>query len=508
MKSFHRTLARWTPPVVVVLLIGLAWERQDAEPAGVSAPVPVTLSIVGTSDLHGRIAPRGGHGGLALLGGYVRNLRAARTDDGGAVLLIDAGDTFQGGIESNLSEGAVVVDTYNALGYAATAIGNHEFEFGAVDSPESTVQDPVDYRGALKARAAQARFPFLAANLLNAETGRVVDWPNVHPSVLVAAGDLAVGIVGVMTFEGLTRTLEANVQGLSTAPLIPTIVGEASRLRDDGADIVIVAAHAGGGCESFSSPEDLSSCDDASENFRVARSLPRGLVDVIVVAGHTHAGLAHQVAGIAIIEAFSAGQAFGRVDLIVDRATGHVSTVRLFPPQPLCAAIDPARGTCATDAPTSIGARYEGREVSADSAIVSAMSPALERVQRLRAERLGPVLETTLTHDRDRPESSLTNLYADALRAAFPDADVVVSMGGRRSGLRSDLPPGPLSFGALYDVYPFDNRVVSLRLAGAQFRQVLLDDLRGPGRGRLAVSGFEVFVTCGSGDPTVALVRA
>src|SRR5215831_18848974 len=91
--------------------------------AATSADV-VTLSIVTTTDVHGTIAPRNGLGGLAELGGYVRNLRAARAADGGAVLLVDSGDTFQGGIESDLSEGAVVVDAYNAMGYTAEAIGN------------------------------------------------------------------------------------------------------------------------------------------------------------------------------------------------------------------------------------------------------------------------------------------------------------------------------------------------------------------------------------------------
>ena len=77
------------------------------------APAPTasrTLSIVGTTDLHGRIFASEGRGGLALLGGYLANLRAARAADGGAVLLFDSGDTYQGGIESNLSEGAAVID--------------------------------------------------------------------------------------------------------------------------------------------------------------------------------------------------------------------------------------------------------------------------------------------------------------------------------------------------------------------------------------------------------------
>ncbi len=72
----------------------------------VAAPATVaTLSIVGTNDLHGGILPRDGRGGLALLGGYLKNLREARARDGGAVLLIDAGDMFQGTLESNVTKG-------------------------------------------------------------------------------------------------------------------------------------------------------------------------------------------------------------------------------------------------------------------------------------------------------------------------------------------------------------------------------------------------------------------
>ena len=107
----------------------------------------VTLSIVGTNDLHGGIVPRDGRGGLALLGGYVNNLRAVRAKDG-AVLLIDAGDMFQGTLESNLTEGAVVVSAYNALGYAAAAVGNHEFDFGPVGAVRDAARARRRCRGA------------------------------------------------------------------------------------------------------------------------------------------------------------------------------------------------------------------------------------------------------------------------------------------------------------------------------------------------------------------------
>src|SRR5204863_7843395 len=108
----------WIASAVAFLIcLTLGASAQVARHAASEQPRLVTLSIVGTSDLHGEAFPRNGRGGLALFAGYINNLRAARAADGGAVLLIDSGDTFQGNVESNLSEGAVIVDAYNALGY-------------------------------------------------------------------------------------------------------------------------------------------------------------------------------------------------------------------------------------------------------------------------------------------------------------------------------------------------------------------------------------------------------
>ena len=434
----------------------------------------VTLSIVGTSDLHGAAFPRNGAGGLPLLAGFVNNLRAARASDGGAVLLIDSGDTFQGDVESNLSEGALVVDAYNAMGYAAKAIGNHDFDFGSVDSPTAR-QLPGDLRGALKARAAQARHPFLAANLIDEATGRPVEWPNVRPSLIVNAAGIKVGIVGVMTIDALQSTLAANVQGLRIAPLVPAIVANATTLRAAGADIIVVAAHAGGRCERFDQPADLSSCESESEIFRVVRSLPHGLVDVIA-AGHTHGGLGHLVEGIGIIEPFSRGQAFGRVDVVFDRRTKRVVTIQPFAPQQVAPA------------------EYEGKAVTSDPAIVEAMAPALARVRALQATPLGVSLDAPIQR-AGILGSPLGNIFAEAIRAAVPGADVAaINNGGR--GLRTDLAEGALTFGRLYDVFPFDNRIVRITLSGAELRAWVDGEIRQGRRSGLGVSGFEVRASC------------
>jgi 5'-nucleotidase len=445
---------------------------------------------------------RNGVGGLPLLAGYVSNLRRSRESDGGGVLLVDSGDTFQGGIESDLSEGGLVVDAYNAMGYTSETIGNHDFDFGSVDSP-SARQLPGDLRGALKARASQARYPFLAANLIDEATGAPIAWPNVRPSVLVDAAGVKVGIVGVTTIDAMESTIAANVQGLHVAALGPVIVAEASKLREEGAEVVVVAAHAGGRCDRFDDPADLSSCEADSEIFRVARSLPHGLVDVIV-AGHTHAAIAHQVNGMAIIQAFSHGQAFGRVDVVFDRKTRGVARIRIFPPHEICSQENPSTGKCATVTPGA-ATQYEGKPVLSDPAVARAMTPALEHVRALEITTLGPVLDAPISRAGDTG-SPLGGVFADAIREATPGADAAILNNAAR-GLWADLPAGPITFGKLYEVFPFDNRVVHVSLTGGELRRWLEGELRQNRLGSLGVSGVSVQVSCMADGQRVAILR-
>jgi 5'-nucleotidase len=472
----------------------------------VARPETTIVSIVGTTDVHGNVFPHDGRGGLAIFGGYINNLRAARAADGGAVLLVDAGDTFQGGVESNLSEGALVVDAYNALGYSALAIGNHEFDFGSRDLPGAREDAAADPRGALKALAARARFPFLAANLVDDTTGQPVEWSNTHPSVLVKAGAITVGLIGVMTADALRATLPFNVHGLRIAPLAPAIAREATMLRTAGAQIVVVAAHAGGRCARVDDPLDLSSCDDASEIFSVAHELPPGLVDVIA-AGHTHDRIAHKVDGIAIVQALSGGRAFGRVDVVIDRRTGRVGDTHIFPPRAICAQQDPGSVDCDVSLETtraSAPAWYEERRVHPAHAVDIAMAQELARVRLLQSRSLDVVLDAPLQRSVDF-NSPIGNLFADAFREGSR-SDVAINnnaIGGPRAG----LPAGPLTFGQLYDTFPFDNRLGLVTLTGEQLRTVFETAIRRGRRGMLGVSGIRVQATCTADRVDVRLYR-
>jgi 2',3'-cyclic-nucleotide 2'-phosphodiesterase (5'-nucleotidase family) len=453
--------------------------------------LPVVISIVGTNDLHGHIEA------LPHLGGYLANLRRTRARAGGGVVLLDAGDLFHGTLESNLNEGAAVIRAYNALRYDAVAIGNHEFDFGPVGpatAPRAPADDP---RGALKARAAEARFPFLAANLVDEATGAPPAWPNLRRTTIVTVAGVKVGLIGLANVGTASMTLPANFVGLRALPLAPAVGAAAKELRAKGATAVVVVAHVGGSCTRFGNPDDVSACAGDSEIFQLARALPPGTIDAIV-AGHTHAGIAHRVAGIPIIESYDKGHGFGRIDLSVDLFRGRARSKRLpvviaaqiFPPQELPKPGAPFRGS------------YEGAPLAPDPSVETAIAPALAAARGKREE----TLRVRVTHPvvpAYAAESSLGNLFADLMRAANPKADVALTTGG---SLRAALPAGTLTYGQLHEAIPFDDGFTTLSITGEELAATIARNLA-RASGIVSLSGIRARAGCRDGTLQVTLTR-
>jgi 5'-nucleotidase len=474
--------------------LGCGGEPETAPPPRAESPPapaaldPVPITVIGTNDLHGHLEM------LPLLGGYLARLRTMREATGGAVVLLDGGDMFQGTLESNLAEGAPVVEAYEALGYDAATIGNHEFDYGPV-GPHATPVDPSeDPRGALRARIAEADFPVLSANLSRA-SGEPMGIGELASTVIERAG-VRIGLVGVTTEDTLGTTLHGNVHDLTLLPLADTIAREAARLRDDGAALVIVLAHAGGACDRTTEPLDLSRCEADQEIFRVARALPAGSIDAIV-AGHTHQFVAHFVNGIAIVESGSYGRAFGRIDFTVDRGSGRVLNVQILPAEDLC----DERPDEASVASCRRGP-YAGHPIEADAHVGSVIAPAMAAAAERRAEALGVVLADRIHHDREE-ECALGNLFVDLMLAGHPGADAAVMNGG---GLRADLPDGMLEYGELYQAMPFDNRYAVARMRGADLSRMIADNAGHDGS-FLSLGGLRAEVRCEGSERRVVLRR-
>jgi 2',3'-cyclic-nucleotide 2'-phosphodiesterase (5'-nucleotidase family) len=470
-----RRMRRTALPYGLLLASACSTPRDAKAPAApTAAPGPLTISIVSTNDVHGQLER------LPFVAGFVQNLRRTRQKDGG-MLLVDAGDAFQGTIESNLNEGAAVISAYGAMGYSAFALGNHEFDFGpegAASIPSGPGDDP---QGALKKRIIEARFPVLAANLVS-DDGHLPAWKNLSASTETVVGGLRVGIIGLLTMEAPDVIKPPYFSGLHVTPLAAAAVREARILRERGANVVIVVAHAGGECERVGDPHDLSGCDANSELFRLARDVPPGLVDAIF-GGHRNSTVAHVVAGIPVVHTASNGAAFSRVDLTLDGGTRRVVDAHVAMPQTVCAA-SLEEGCHPGD--------YEGAPVVPDGATLAAIRPALDTARALREKPLGVRVEAAFEVDAKR-ETALGNLFADLMCEGMNGADAAF---GNAGSVRDVLPAGDLTFGQLHHVMPFDNQLARLHLTGKELRALITANLAEGEHGLLSISGVTVQAIC------------
>lgn len=252
-------------------------------------------------------------------------------------------------------------------------------------------------------------------------------------------------------------------------PAVIAIVEEAKALRARGAQLIVVTAHIGTRCAELDDPNDHSSCERDEELYELIEELPRRTVDVIV-GGHTHAAIAHRINDIAVIESYSSGRAFGRVDLRIS-PDGHVTSVKIHPPRMLCQG--EGDGNPLPVAQCTPG-DYEGKPVSPSAEVQAIVDEAQAVAAQRRSEKLGVRLTAAVTKSYGT-ESAEGNWFADLMLATNPGADVAVTNGG---GLRADLPPGELTYGQLFEAIPFDNRFALVELKGSHLRNLVSSNLQ------------------------------
>jgi 2',3'-cyclic-nucleotide 2'-phosphodiesterase (5'-nucleotidase family) len=376
------------------------------------------LRIIATNDFHGALEPRPDangvrRGGAAYVAAAIDRARtecAPRCE----TLLLDAGDLFQGTPASNLSYGRPVVEYYNRMGYAASALGNHEFDWGT-DS--------------LRARMRQAKFEILGANVRYTD-GRDVKWiPN---DTIVKRGLTRIGIIGVSTVSTPTTTRAANVAGLRFDDPAPIVDSIGTALRRRGANFVVVIAHAGASC----GREGATDC--GGEIIDLARKITTK-VDAIV-SGHTHTLVNTEIKGIPIVQARSSGRAIDVLDIPLGANAG-------------------------------LPTRHQVRELAVDTirpvaAIDSIVRRAVARVAPLVDRHIAAIPVTLPRHGSQYP---LGNLIADAQRWEGK-GDVAIMNNG---GIRTELRAGDATYGSLFEIQPFGNTLYSLTMTGSQLRGLL-----------------------------------
>jgi 5'-nucleotidase len=481
-----------------LLLTVTACQTTAPSTAPVASPA-VKVIVVGTTDVHGwfnghtDVPESGGpgvrYGGLAILDRYVNVLRE---QNGGRVLLVDSGDMFQGTLESNLFEGESVIRGYNALGYTAAAVGNHEFDFGPLGPPAIARNESEDPLGALKRNVKLAKFPFLAANVHDKATGVIPTWAK--PYTIVEMGGARIGIIGLSTPDTPNVTMRANVESLDFLDPVPVAIRYATELRQQqNVDAVIVIAHIGGRCTDLKDPYTTHSCDRQHEAMRFLEAMPAGTIDAFF-GGHTHAQMRHVVNGIPTLQAMPYSREFSSVELMIDPAANKVLQDRTTIRQHTMICSFVYEGTEQCDARKAAPQAkltprvFEGQPIFAERRVVQLFEPYLAKVAEKRNEKIGVVATAPFTRSYSR-ESALGNLMADAIREAT-GADIGFFNSG---GIRSDLRAGDLVYGDIFEVSPFDNYPAVITMTGVEVAEAIRLASAGE-RGLMQVSGIKYTV--------------
>jgi len=231
-----------------------------------------------------------------------------------------------------------------------------------------------------------------------------------------------------MTLEANTAIMAKNIAGYRFVDPVPIVDSLAADLRKRGANVVIVAAHAGGRCD------ETGKLDCHGEMLDNARRFTQK-VDA-VISGHSHELVNTTINGIPIAGARTAGQAIDVIDL-------------------------------------SLGGRTVGQDVRLAFVDSLPRDAVIARMVTDAVAAVGPRLNapiTTIAEDlsNEGREYPLGNLLVDGMRAAAPGADFAAT---NATGFRSALRAGVATYGRLYDIQPFANRLISVTASGAAMRR-------------------------------------
>jgi 5'-nucleotidase len=399
-----------------------------------SAPAALadyTLTILHFNDWHSRIEPINKYEATcsaeddakgACFGGAARLKTAVDQERkklaGQNVILLDAGDNFQGSLFYTTYKGSVEAEFTNLFKVDAMTVGNHEFDDG---------------EAGLAAFLDKVHFPVVSANIAAARNAKIGD--RVKPYAVLDAGGQKIGIVGAITNDadvisspGPDVLITNDVAGVKAA---------VAELQKQGIDKIIALTHVG-------YQRDLSA---------IAK-IPG--VDV-VVGGHSHTLLSNTDKNAAGPYPTFAGNLDGYQVPVVTAASyskllGEVTVT--FDDKGV---VKEAKGD-----PIPLDAK-----IAEDPQVVARVKelagPIQQAMSKVVAEAAAPI-------DADRVtcrsgECAMGDLVADAMldRASKQGVTIAITNGG---GLRASISAGPVTAGDIVSVLPFQNTLSTFQLSG------------------------------------------
>ena len=357
-----------------------------------------SLTILHTNDLHARLtALENGRGGFAALASVIRREREHCSD----CILLNAGDLAQGSPVSTIFHGEPVFEIANLFGFDAATLGNHDFDYGWMQT-RSFIQG--------------AKYPIVSANMVGAE-GQLF---TPKPYVILRVNGLRVAVIGAMTEELRTLSTPKLMGDWHAAPVIETARKYAVELHDE-ADLIVLLGHING----------------AEENqfLSLAPEIP------VLVTGHIHTGLEHEVVrgGRILVRVKGYGEELGRLELKVDTEK---------------------------KAPVS----WNWRRIPVDGRHVAPAADVAALVKQWEGEVTKRVDQPLALSKRKFDKPEVKHLIEQAMRDETGADFAFINLGG----VRDVIPKGQLLVRNIWNIMPFDNRVVFGKFKGSELPAVVV----------------------------------
>jgi 5'-nucleotidase len=436
--------------------------------------------------------PGGGVGGVEYLATHLAEAREGHPYS----LTVAAGDLIGA---SPLLSGAFhdepTILAMNALKLDASAVGNHEFDEGYQELQRMANGGCINDGDGMNNQNScpdgsfpGAGFDYLAANVVNAQTGKTI----LPAYAIKTIKGAKIGFIGMTLKDTPSIVTAAGVAGLEFKDEVATANALVPVLKAKGVNAIVVLIHQGGvpGQQTWYGPDnkpytvnpsynaacaDGAQLDPTSPIIPIATNLDPA-IDMIV-SGHTHQPYVCDIKDPAgndrmVTSASSFGRLYTDTTLTYDKRTQDIVRTSVKSANMLVT-----------------------RDVPKDPTETAIITHYKELVKPIASKVIGHVTGDVTRTANTGGEQPLGDLIADAQLA---DPSVVGSFGTpdialmNPGGIRSDLTysasswgenPGDITYEEAFTVQPFNNYLVSLDLTGAQVKKLLTEQWSGANSG-------------------------
>lgn len=394
---------------------------------------PVQITIFHTNDMHGRLLDAFNTANPPVLTQIGSDYTASIKKSVPNSILIDAGDATQGLPFATISKGGDVINLMNAAGYDGMVLGNHEFDYG---------------KDQAMANAKLAKFPVVSANTLdNGQPFLKGVNGNNGTDFIKTVNGVKVGFFGITTQETVYKTAPSNLPNITFADPVETSKTEVSKLKSEGAQVIVAVMHVGN--DASSSP---TSADIAAQVSGIN----------VLIDGHSHTVENNVVNNTLIAQTGCYNASVGRVDITVN------SDNSITAKDSLISAADATKNYTPDPDVNALAKKVNASQTAMFSTIVGHTDTALWG-GTVNGQSVARIFET-----------NMGNLVADAMidgaKAQVTGTDyaglpiVALENGG---GVRDTIPAGDINRGQVTTVLPFGNIISLKEVTPALLYQVL-----------------------------------